>query len=255
MELITYLHTTHSTNLLAIEAGNRGAVHGTAFVAQDQTGGRGRLGRNWFSSLDKGLYCSILVRPRIDLKHYPKLTFIAGLAVAQALEKKISIPVQLKWPNDIYFKNKKCGGILTESSILKNEQSDTFAVIGLGLNVNLTHVEFPEDIQNRVTSLYIETGREWDIQSVFQDIYKEILLNIQNFEKNGFHEFIEKWREKDCTKDKTLQWLSVTGKTVIGKSLGVDEDGKLYIRDVTGDIHEILSGDVQLAENAGDLND
>ena len=213
------------------------------------------MGRNWFSSLNKGLYCSILVRPRIDLNHYPKLTLIVGVAVANALEKKISLPVQLKWPNDIYFRNKKCGGILTESSIIQNEKIDRFAVIGLGLNVNLTQAEFPEDIQNRVTSLYIETGKEWDIQSVFMDIYKEILLNIQYFERDGFQEFIERWREKDCTKDKNLQWLSVAGKIVIGKSLGVDADGKLYIQDATGVIHEILSGDVQLAENTGDLND
>ncbi|MFH0784455.1 MAG: biotin--[acetyl-CoA-carboxylase] ligase, partial [Pseudomonadota bacterium] len=132
---IYFFESTPSTNTLAKKLAENGAVHGTAVIAANQTEGRGRLGKSWISAAGKGLYCSIIVRPRLAVEDFPKITLAAGLAVAQAIDRLCSGFTQLKWPNDIFLDGKKCGGILTESSTMPEKNDERFAVIGIGMNL------------------------------------------------------------------------------------------------------------------------
>jgi BirA family biotin operon repressor/biotin-[acetyl-CoA-carboxylase] ligase len=209
--------------------------------------GRGRLGKNWHSPAGKGLYCSTILRPEIEAQEYPYLTFVAGLAVAEVIERIYNLSAGLKWPNDIYFGGRKCGGILTESSRLNGCAGERFAIVGIGLNVNTEKSDFHTDLQRSATSLYIESGQVVDTIELFKAIRQELLLQVNTFEQDGFQQVIHRWRKRDFMVGKRLSWVSVTGKKIDGISLGPDDKGLLHVRDDSGVEHEVLSGDIQLA--------
>lgn len=250
MNNIIRLDSTESTNRDAFRLASKGAQHGTVIITDNQTKGRGRLGKSWESPVGKGLYCSIILRPELVPHLYPYLTFVAGLAVADAIDKIYSLSAQLKWPNDIYFNWKKCGGILTESSDLNGAVDDRFAIVGVGLNINAEKSDFPSDLQETATSLYIESGVIVEIEAVLLEVRDQLLLQVTDFERNGFSHVIERWRKRDFLIGKRLAWVAVTGKKVEGISLGPDDQGRLHVQDDTGVIHEVMSGDIQLCSQS-----
>jgi len=246
MKTITY-HSIDSTNKQALILGEQDAEHGTAVVASTQTMGRGRLGKRWQSPTGKGLYCSLIVRPRLEICDFPRLTFVAGIGVAEAIAERLRLEAGLKWPNDLYFHNRKCGGILTESSSLSGSSANRFAVIGLGLNVNTEENDFPEEIQGTATSLYLESGIQTDIATLFHTIRTNILQEVLRFEREGFGQVIARWRKRDFMKGTRMAWVAIDGRRVDGISLGPDDNGLLHVRDDRGQVHEVMSGDIQLA--------
>lgn len=243
-----FFHSTDSTNRVAFALAEQGAAHGTAVIAETQTQGRGRLGKQWTSPAGKGLYCSIVVRPNLSLHDFSRITFVAGLAVAEVIRHKYGLEAGLKWPNDIFFNMKKCGGILTESSGLSSALPDMFAVIGIGLNVNTCRNDFSDDIRDNATSLFLESGRNVVIKELFYSLREVLLEHLVGFESYGFKPVIEQWRKRDFLLGKELTWVAVNGKKVFGTSLGPDDDGLLHVRDAKGVVHEVLSGDIQLAK-------
>lgn len=247
MRTIT-LTTTDSTNRDAVLLAENGAEHGTAIIAHTQTEGRGRLGKSWSSPAGRGLYCSIIIRPRVAPENFPYLTFVAGLAVAESIRGTHKLEAGLKWPNDIYFNMRKCGGILTESSSLNGPAVSRYAVVGIGLNINTRIEDLPQELRSTATSLYIESGREVDIDTVFACIRSELLHRVAQFERQGFAPVLARWRQRDVLQGKRLVMVSVGGEIIEGISLGVDESGRLHLRDDQNRVHEILSGDIQLAK-------
>ena len=254
MLFIFAMHPTHffetipSTNIVAKKLAEEGAVHGTAVIAANQTAGRGRLGKNWYSSAGKGLYCSIIVRTKLSVEDYPKITLAAGLGVALAIERIAGVIVQLKWPNDIFIDGKKCGGILTESSSLNERVERRYAVIGIGLNLGATFADFPVDIRDMVTSLFIVTGKIYDAQQVFSRIRDEVLRQLDVFYNDGFPPILASWKGRDFLLGKEMECVSSEGKIVVGVSLGPDAAGQLHVRAPDGKIHTVLSGDIRLAQ-------
>lgn len=236
-----------STNIRAMQLASTGTSSGTMVVAGYQTRGRGRLGRDWTSTPEKGLYCSLVVRPQLAVPDYPKITFVAGLAVATFLETLLGKKVHLKWPNDIYISGRKCGGILTESSLTGNT-ADSFVVVGVGLNINNSLTDFPPALRSKVTSLFLQTEKYFDIEGLYEKIRTSVLSKISAFEKNGFDETLKGWRKRDFLKGKKTRWVAADKKIVSGVALGVDESGLLHVRDDWGTVHQVLSGDVQMAK-------
>ena len=133
---------TASTNDIAKQLALDGAPDGTVVIADEQHQGRGRQGRSFASPAGVGIYMSLLLRPRVAVSRLPQLTLVAGVAAAEAVEDIASVPVALKWPNDIMVRGKKAGGILTES-VLQADRPPV-AVVGIGINVNTTLEQFPE---------------------------------------------------------------------------------------------------------------
>ena len=236
-----------STNVKAMQLASDGACNGTMVTADNQTKGRGRLGKDWLSSAGKGLYCSLIVRPQIDLLEYPKITLVAGLSVAIFLENLIGETVQLKWPNDIYIGGRKCGGLLTESSFSGNIE-DRYAVIGIGLNINNLLTDFPIALRTKATSLFLQSETIFDISSLYEGVRFSVMAEILRFESEGFKDILDEWRKRDFLKGKRTQWVSINREVIVGTSLGVDRAGLLYVQDDEGKRHEVLSGDVQLAK-------
>ena len=244
---IHYLHSTTSTNRVAYDLALKGEPEGTGVIADAQGEGRGRLGKIWQSPPGKGLYCSVIVRPHIAVEDYPKITLTAGLAVAIALEEVSGLEMRLKWPNDVLTGSKKCCGILTESSSLTENVSERFAIVGIGINVNSELIDFSPELREKVTSLRILSGREYNIKNIFDRVRAHLLERLTQLESGGFPGILNDWRKRDMLAGKWLQWVSTSGEIIYGQSEGPDDSGRLLVKDRDGKIHQILSGDIGLA--------
>lgn len=236
-----------STNLEAKRIAQQGADHGSVVIARSQDKGRGRLGKSWHTVPGKGLYLSVIVRPQVAIEEYAKLTLVAGVAVARVVSEVIAEKVQLKWPNDVLICGKKCAGILAESSALNLSAEDRFVILGIGINVNQSLSDFPEELLSICTSLKEKTGRTISIDDLFTQVYDSLLQQIERFGKGLFSEILSEWREYDFLAGKEMECVDIDGKRVRGVSLGPDEKGALFIRTKKGSLHEVLSGDVRLA--------
>lgn len=248
--VVSKIHTyteIPSTNRVAFKLAAAGASHGEIVRAQSQTAGRGRLGKIWISPEGKGLYFSIIVRPNLARVDYPKLTITAGLAIANVLEEICEATTLLKWPNDIMLSGRKCGGILCEASLEGETSESHFAIIGIGLNVLTSKDEFPEHLRSSATSLFIETGKSFDLDSLLDNITVQVLSEIQQLENKGFSSILEEWKRRDFLKGKWLRWLTHGDEVIFAKAEGPDEEGRLLVRDQAGKLHQVLSGDVSLA--------
>jgi BirA family biotin operon repressor/biotin-[acetyl-CoA-carboxylase] ligase len=245
---IIRLNVTESTNSVALDAGRKGAVSGTVVVADTQTGGRGRLNRTWLSLSGMGLYFSIILRPKLAPEHLPKVTLAAGLALSKVVESEYSLSPQIKWPNDLLLDGRKFGGILTETEPVAGLDSNysTLVIVGVGLNLSKPEGGFPSDIKERATALSLHTSREISSEILLETCVAAVEKELQRLEKGEFPEILQEWMQRDACKDKVLTWVTPQGKEVTGVSLGPDPDGSLRIKDQTGDIHTVLSGDVTL---------
>ena len=148
-ERIHYVPTCTSTNDMAKDLADFGVPEGTVVLAEEQTSGKGRYRRHWFSSPGKGLYLSVILRPKQP--EISLLTLSAGLAVAEALRDVLGVKVCLKWPNDLLWEGKKLGGILSESSYFG--QKLNYVVVGIGLNISHSEEDFPPGLRDSAISL------------------------------------------------------------------------------------------------------
>lgn len=243
---VVFLSATASTNEDALALARAGAAAGTLVVAESQSRGRGRLGKEWLSPPGVGLYCSLILRPRLAPAELPRLTLAAGLAVSLAVEKICGLKPLLKWPNDLWLAEKKLGGILAEALFTGPEP---VVVLGVGLNVNTDPATFPPILQDKATSLRQEGGRSLPRSRLLLAIREEILKMAARLEQEGFAGILEDWRRRDVLCGRQLDWLAQDGRVVRGMALGPDDDGLLRIRDDQGQIHEVLSGDLTLLQS------
>ncbi|RUM41241.1 MAG: biotin--[acetyl-CoA-carboxylase] ligase [Desulfocapsa sp.] len=249
MENILHLASTVSTNEDAYIYATEGVEHGFAVLADTQTCGKGRLGRQWVTPAGTGLCCSVILRPQLPFVEFPRLTLTAGLALCKVVEKLTGMDsFGLKWPNDLYCEGKKCGGILVESSSPAVAGDESFVVVGIGLNVNSRLDDFPIDLQQTVTSLLIQTAKMYPVQEIFGLIRDSLLAHLRIHERDGFHTILQEWRNRDVLYGKEMQWLTAGKDVVTGVGLGPDDTGQLLVRDKEGKLYEVLSGDVELKE-------
>lgn len=245
MGTVIHIKETASTNVVAKEYARKGAVHGTSIIADNQTAGRGRLGKKWQSIAGTGLYCSIIIRPEsYGREEYAKMTLVAGLAVAETIEKLCGAAIGLKWPNDLYLQGRKCAGILCEASLGAHEDED-FIIIGIGINVNSKIEEFSDEMRVSPTSLLAVTGHTYPIDALLLEVQQSVLEKVSLFQKTRLREILPLWKSRDMLAGTTIRCLAVGGLETEGIACGVNDDGVLYVRDAEGKLHEVLSGDVQ----------
>ncbi|MEN8136449.1 MAG: biotin--[acetyl-CoA-carboxylase] ligase [Thermodesulfobacteriota bacterium] len=237
---------TGSTNTVAIDLAKDGSPAYTVVAAESQSEGRGRLGKSWQSPPGTGLYFSIILRPDLAPEDLPKITLTAGLAVCLAVEKITNLALMIKWPNDLLLDGRKLGGILAET--VNGHGHRTAVVLGIGLNVNSPTTAFPADLQDKATSLLIHTGNEYRRSELLTSIVTEVKKMVGRFERDGFADILNEWRQRDATLGQELAWVAQSGELVRGVSLGPDDNGQLLIKDRLGRIHEVLSGDINLAK-------
>ena len=146
-----------STNTVAMNLAQQGAQHGTVVVAEEQTAGRGRMGRTWYSEKCSGIYLSIILRPPLSPTAAPVLTLMAGVAAQHAVSATTGLTVDIRWPNDLLVNGKKICGILTEM----NAELGRLHAVVLGIGINVNHVQIPAELKSTATSLRIESGKTW----------------------------------------------------------------------------------------------
>ena len=147
---------TGSTNDDARNFALSGAADGTVVIADAQRYGRGRRGAEWVSPPQRNLLCSVVLRPGLPVEKWARLTHACALAVCEALEVLPDLPPpQIKWPNDVFLRGRKVSGILVESAL---DARGGFAVAGVGVNLNLTSEDFPVELRNSATSVWLERG-------------------------------------------------------------------------------------------------
>lgn len=153
-----------STNQEAMLLAQQGAPDGTVVVADQQTAGKGRLGRSWHSPPGANIYCSVVLRRLPQTEQLPLIPLLTAVAVALALQDVAGLPARLKWPNDVLLNGRKVGGVLCESAGVG--QAGAVVVIGVGINVNGGAGGFPEDLRAMATSLAMELGHSLDRAAV-----------------------------------------------------------------------------------------
>jgi BirA family biotin operon repressor/biotin-[acetyl-CoA-carboxylase] ligase len=245
---VQFFDCTGSTNDLALALSNTGAPDSTLIVADSQNAGRGRLaGRAWHSPPGTGLYFSLILRPQLAPQDFPKLTLAAGLALCKALERHTPCQPGLKWPNDLFLHNKKCGGILTETQAVAGA-GQTAVVIGIGLNVNTPAETFAGELRAKATSLLAETGAAHERGPLLSAILAELDLVVARLEQGDLPSILAEWRQRDIHAGRQVSWVNTQGRIITGLSLGPDEEGLLRIRDGRGEIYSVISGDISLAQ-------
>lgn len=239
---IIHLQETPSTNTYAKEQVKKGCDHGTIIWSDNQSSGRGRLGKDWQSTKGKGLYCSIIYNPSCGREEYGKITLVAGLAVAEVLEELTGLQVMLKWPNDIYIDGKKCGGILCEAVL---DDKEDVVVIGIGINVLHQESDFIGDVGAKATSLALQ-GCSLSVDTVLTKVSAKVMELCDDFCSGGWSLLLKRWQGRDFLTGKESEWLLNNGTVKVGQAQGVSEEGLLYIVTDDGVRHQVLSGDVQL---------
>lgn len=234
---IHYQEKVSSTMDVALELGMQGLPEGTLVLTETQDKGRGRLGRSWSSPKYKGIYLSLILRPKISPLQSPILTILCAVSLCEAIKKITQIDSQIKWPNDILIDNKKVAGILTELNAEMDQVR--FLVIGIGMNVNSDK----KDLLSGATSLKEEKNETINRIEMLQEILRKIEANYLLFQENGKAKIIEKWREYNLTLGKRVKIISHR-EHLEGQAVDIDSDGALLVRKDSGVVQKITSGDV-----------
>lgn len=235
--------TVTSTNTLAKTLAAQGAPQGTVLIAGSQTGGRGRMGRSFYSPQDAGIYLSVILRPQCNASSLMHLTCAAAVAMCDALEKSTSLRPGIKWTNDLVHGRKKLGGILTELSLAADGSVD-YAIIGIGINCSQQPEDFPEDIRHMAASLSMVTGQQIQKSQVAAAMITE-LYRMSGSLLNGKAAVMAQYRN-DCItigKEISLQTDSSTRSAV---ATGVDDQGALLVTFPDGHTQAVNSGEVSI---------
>ena len=240
---IIHFDSINSTNIKAKELADFGEKDGTVIISEEQTLGRGRLGRNWISPKSKGIWMSIILKPDINPIHVSKITQVGAAAVCKALEE-MKIDAYIKWPNDIIINNKKVCGILTEMSSELNKIN--YVVLGMGINVNIDKNEFCEDIKKIATSLKIETGKNISRKILMAKILNNFELLYNQFVMDGNAKVsLDICRKKSILLGKKINIIK--NKEILSvKAIDINNEGELLVQRPDGKTESLISGEVSL---------
>lgn len=243
---LTYVESTDSTQRIAREKVAASVAEGHVIIANEQTKGRGRLGRTWYTTRDTSIAMSIILRPIIPPEHAPQLTLLTAVAVVRAIEKTTALQCDIKWPNDILINNKKVVGILTEMQA--EADMVTAVMVGIGVNVNEQLRDIQDDITHIATSLALEKGVEISRAQLIASILAEFEQLYYLFLKEGFSVIRPLW-EAHCTTIGSYIYAKTVQDERYGFVKGITEDGGLILVDENGDNHHIYSANIEIAHN------
>lgn len=234
--------TVSSTNDVARALALEGAEEGTVIIAETQTKGRGRVGREWFSPKG-GLWFSIILKPKIKAKEVSRITLAVGMAVAKALNRQLNLNAEVKWPNDVVVNGRKVCGILTES--VTCDEAVKMVVVGIGLNADITLEKFSRSIRESATTLKEELKKEVSLEPLLCEIFYHIESEYIVLLKEGFAQVLSEWKALATFIGKHIE-VTVVGRKFTGVAEDVDEDGSLIVRLSDGSAKRVMAGDVKV---------
>ena len=240
---IFYFPELESTNIIAKEK----ALHitevideGTIIIAEKQSAGKGRLGRKWFSPAG-GIWLSIILYPQLPPSYIPRITLMTAVAAVKAIKISTQIEPQIKWPNDILINEKKVCGILTEMSA--ELDIINWVVVGIGINVNIDHQEFPEDIQENTISLKEVLGKEVLRVKLIQAFLWEFEKYYESLKRREFSSILKEWKLYSHTLERKIR-VDMGERIITGEAVNINEEGALILKKEDGELIKIISGTI-----------
>jgi BirA family biotin operon repressor/biotin-[acetyl-CoA-carboxylase] ligase len=244
---IRLLKSVTSTSVALRALAKTGAPEGTVVIADEQTAGHGRLGKAWFSPAGVNLYASALFRPAILPREAPGFSFLASLAIADAIEGE-GLDATIKWPNDVLVDRKKVAGVLVELATI--DRRVDYVILGLGVNVNVSRDALRAALGASglaAGSLREAAGRELDRNAFAASVLNRLDAWAEIYRTRGPAPLLAAWRDRDIL---TGRRVEVRGEAVLyeGRVLGVDREGYLMLRDPRGKRRRVLTGEIRLAD-------
>lgn len=233
-------YTLTSTNTVLKECARKGTPHGSVCLCEQQTAGRGRLGRAWSSPAESGVWCSVLLRPRLSPEDAPLVTFCAALAMAKAVQSLCALDVRIKWPNDVVLQGRKLCGVLLEMGF--DATGSMYVIAGTGLNVR--RGAYPEELADRAIALEeaCQPPERSTLIAVYLNALEELLAAV---ERGGLSGISAEYRRLSCTLGSEVQVIG-TAETFTGVAVDVDAAGALLVRTEKGELRRVLAGDVSV---------
>ncbi len=231
-----------STNTVAKQLAEQGAPHGPLVIADCQTGGRGRLGRSFASPSGVGVYFSAILRPEVEPGRLMHLTAVAAVAAREAILAACGAAPGIKWTNDLIFGTKKVAGILTEMSLEAESGRVNYAIVGIGINCN--QGEFPAEIAEVATSIFLETGEKVDRNLLAAELGKQILDGFATMftEKAAW---MARYRTHCMTVGREIRVVRGNQER-FGRAISIDDDGGLLVEYQDGETATVNSGEVSV---------
>jgi BirA family biotin operon repressor/biotin-[acetyl-CoA-carboxylase] ligase len=237
-----------STNREALDQARIGAPSGTLVCAEEQTRGRGRNGRDWFSPAKNGLFFSLIVRPGQPSRLWPLLTHAASVALVRTLldlvDKKVipnPLVADIKWPNDVLISGKKCAGILLETL---NEGSNPAVIVGVGINIHRGSI--PDELADRAVCIDEPAGVVVPRRKVLVGFLQQFQSEYNNFEKGNPVEVLDRWKGYSSMWNGVRIWIEEGGRRRSATTRGLDEIGALIIENEDNSRETIHAGDVRI---------
>ena len=240
---IYYFPELKSTNIIAKENAlhrAEGINEGTLVIAERQSAGKGRLGRKWFSPLG-GIWLSIILYPQLPPFYIPRITLMTAVAAVKAIKMCTQIEPQIKWPNDILINEKKVCGILTEMSA--ELDIINWVVVGIGINVNIDHREFPEDIQENTISLKEISGKDVLRVKLVQTFLQEFEKYYEILKRREFSSILKEWKLCSHTLGRKIR-VDMGERIITGEAVDINEEGALVLKKEDGELIKIISGTI-----------
>jgi BirA family biotin operon repressor/biotin-[acetyl-CoA-carboxylase] ligase len=237
-----YLETTESTTWVARDLlcqQDPARLHGMVIIAEEQTGGQGRLGRAW-ASPSGGIWTTTILAPAIPIDRVFMVTMAAAVAVARAVRKDLELGALIKWPNDILRGDKKVGGLLLELSA--ENAVVNHALLGLGIDANIDVRRLPAELRPQVTSLSAELGKEVDRCALLATVLREFERRYELLEAGEYDAIAREWRSLSNTLGRRVR-VTTLAKTFEGEAVDIDESGALLVRKDTGAMERVIAGD------------
>lgn len=232
-----------STNLTAKEMAENGEQEGLVILAEMQTGGRGRLGRDFFSPEGTGVYMSMLLRPQIPMEQSILLTVASAVATAEAIEEVFGGEIEIKWVNDVWKDGKKVSGILTEGSISMETGELEYMVVGIGINVFVPQGGFPESLREIATAMAVGKDQMGEIRNLLvAKILQKFWKYYTNMEQGDFY---EKYKNRCFVIGKNV-FIEKKDSKIPVKVLDLDEQCRLVVQYESGEIAHLQSGEISV---------
>lgn len=230
-----------STNILAKELAAQGAKEGTVVIAREQTQGRGRMGRSFYSPVSSGIYFTIILRPMLNLEDSLMITTAAAVAVAKAIETVARVKAEIKWVNDIFVDGKKVCGILTEASINFESGGLEYAVVGIGINIATQ--DFPEELSQIAGSIF---GNKPEDARTTSQLVAEVLNNLSECMNSlTDKKYLEEYRKRSFLIGQDI--LVLKGKDILpARAIDIDEKARLVVEYENHTIEPLSSGEVSV---------
>lgn len=239
---IYVLESVDSTNDYLKALGANGAKNGVCVFAREQTAGKGRLGRQWSSNKDLGVWMSVLMRPNITPAEVCAITPMAGYAVCKALREVCDINCNIKWPNDIVIGNKKICGILTEMSA----ETDKVNYVVTGIGINTDNEAFPPEIAEKATSILLETNKMFEKSLIAARVLDNLEDIIRKTEFEFTKDFLKAYKEMCISLNREVGF-SRKGQLYKGTAIDISEKGGLIVKTLDDEIYEVTTGEVTVS--------